>query len=89
MEEQKEKLNEVKEKEISGGKTVEVSTLVKVPFCSVCNCVSTPNNPITHYEYQSCATHHLRDKDRREVNIVYKDKKYICDKCYEESKNKG
>lgn len=79
MEGQKEKLNEVEEKEVSGGKTVEVSTLVKVPFCSVCNCISTSNNPITHYGYTT----------RSGSSMTYKDKKYLCDKCYEEPKNRS
>lgn len=83
MSEQKEKLNEVEEKEVAGGKTIEIATLIKVPYCSVCNCISTPENPITHYGYLT------RSMDQSDFRVNYRDKKYLCDKCYEEPKNRS
>ncbi len=79
MSEQKEKLDEVQEKEVAGGKTIEIATLIKVPYCSVCKCISTSENPITHYGYSSYSG----------SSVTYKDKKYLCDKCYEEPKNRS
>lgn len=75
MEQNKERLINVQEEKVSGGKTKEIPVITKVPVCYVCGCTSTEENPIIRH------IKHSRNSTGLSYTVTYQDTRYICSKC--------